>query len=51
MDVDIGEWFGIANGINSFINNRVVALIDVNCDFPQHLRNKWMNFDKILYIH
>ena len=27
MDIDIGEeWFGIANGLNSFINNRVMAL-------------------------
>ena len=27
MDIDIGEeWFGITNGLNSFINNRVMAL-------------------------
>ena len=27
MDIDIWEeWFGIANGLNSFINNRVIAL-------------------------
>ena len=27
MDIDIGEkWFGIANGLNSCINNRVMAL-------------------------
>ena len=27
MDIDIGEeWFGIASGLNSFINNRVIAL-------------------------
>ena len=27
MDIDIGkEWFGIADGLNSFINNRVMAL-------------------------
>ena len=27
MDIDIGgEWFGIANGLNLFINNRVMAL-------------------------
>ena len=26
-------------------------LIDVKCVFPQYLPNKWMNFDKILYIH
>ena len=27
MDIDIGEeWFGIANGLNSFINNRVMAV-------------------------
>ena len=26
MDIDIGEeWFGIANGLNLFINNRVMA--------------------------
>ena len=30
MDIDIGEeWFGIANGLNLFINKRVMALIDV----------------------
>ena len=34
MDLDIGEeWFGIANGLNLFINNRVMALIDVNMCF------------------
>ena len=27
MDITIGkEWFGIANGLNSFINNRFMAL-------------------------
>ena len=27
MDIDIGkEWFGIVNGLNLFINNRVMAL-------------------------
>ena len=27
MEIDIRkEWFGIANGLNSFINNRVMAL-------------------------
>ena len=27
MDIDIGEeWFGIANGLHSFINNRVMVL-------------------------
>ena len=27
MDIDINEeWFGIANGLNLFINNRVMAL-------------------------
>ena len=27
MDIDIGvDWFGIANGLNLFINNRVMAL-------------------------
>ena len=27
MDIDIREeWFGIANGLNSFINNRVMTL-------------------------
>ena len=27
MNIDIGEeWFGIANGLNSFINNRVMAV-------------------------
>ena len=33
-DIDIGEeWFGIANGLNSFINNRVWPLIDVKVCF------------------
>ena len=27
LDIDTGEeWFGIANGLNSFINNKVMAL-------------------------
>ena len=31
MDIDIrGEWFGIANGLNLFINNRVMALFFLN---------------------
>ena len=35
MDIDIREeWFGIANGLNYFINNRVMALIDVKMSFP-----------------
>ena len=35
--IDIGEeWFGIANGQNWFINNRVMAL---ECVFPQYLQN------------
>ena len=34
MDIDIREeWFGIANGLNLFINNRVMALIDVKMCF------------------
>ena len=34
MDIDIGEkWFGIANGLNSFINDMVMALIDVKMCF------------------
>ena len=34
MDIDIREeWLGIANGLNSFINNRVMALDDVKMSF------------------
>ena len=34
MDIDIEEeWFWIANGLNSFINNRVMALGDVKSCF------------------
>ena len=35
MDIDIGEeWFGIANGLNSFTNNKLWPLIDVKMSFP-----------------
>ena len=42
---------GNVNGLNLFINNRVMALDWYKiCVFPQYLQNKWMNFDKILCI-
>ena len=44
--------FGIANGLNLFINNRVMALdLCKNVFFLSVFRKKWMNFDKILYMH
>ena len=34
MVIDImEEWFGIENGLNSFLNNRAMALIDVKMCF------------------
>ena len=45
------EWYVIANGLISFRNNRVMALdLCKKCLFSQYLQNKWMNFDKILYM-
>ena len=43
MDIDIGEeWFGIANGLNSYINNTVRPLIDVKIMFPDsNLSSFW----------
>ena len=48
MDTDIREeWFGIANGLNLFINNRVMALDSYKNVFsPQYLQIKWMNLIK-----
>ena len=48
MNIDIREeWFGSANGLNSFINNRIMALDWCKKGvFPQYLQNNWMNFDK-----
>ena len=48
-DIDIGEeWFGIANGLNSFINNRVWPLIDVKVCFfsvsSEQMDEFWYNF-------
>ena len=53
IGIDIREErFGIASGLISFRNNRVMALdLCTKCVFPQYLENKWMNFDKILYMH
>ena len=51
MDIDIGECFVIANGLNSFINNRVMALHWCKMCFSSISLNKWLNFDNILYIH
>ena len=44
MNIDIREeWFGIANGLNSFITTELWPLVDVKkCVFPQYLQNKWM---------
>ena len=43
VDIDIGEeWFQIINGLNSFINNRVMTLDWCKKSvFPQYLQNKW----------
>ena len=42
------EWYGIANGLISFRNNRVMALdLWKKFVYPQYLQNKWMNFVKI----
>ena len=53
IGIDIGEeWYGIANGLILFRNNRVMALdLCKKCVFPQYLQNNWMNFDKILHMH
>ena len=48
MGIGIGDmWFGFANELISFINNRVMALDSCkNCIFAQYLLNKWREFDK-----
>ena len=47
MDIDIGEeWFGIANGLNLIINNRVMVL-----DFSSISSEQMNEFDKILFMH
>ena len=46
------EWYGIASGIISFRNNRVVALdLCPKCIFGQYLKNEQTNFNKILHMH
>ena len=44
------EWYGIASGIISFRNNRVLDLCP-KCIFGQYLKNEWTNFNKILHRH
>ena len=53
IDIGIGEeWYGIASGIISFRNNRVMALdLWPKCIFAQYLQNEEMNFNKILHMH
>ena len=53
MAIDIREeWFRTTNGLNLYINNRVMTLDWCkNVFFPQYLQNKWMNFYKILCMH
>ena len=43
VDIDIGEeWFRLINGLNSFINNRVMALDWCKKSVvPHYLQNKW----------
>ena len=52
-DIGIGEeWYGIASGIISLRNNRVMALDSCpKCNFAQYLNNDQTNFNKILHIH
>ena len=52
-DIGIGEeWYGIASGIISFRNNRVMALDSCpKCVFAQCLKNEQTNFNKILHMH
>ena len=42
IDIGIGEeWYGIASGIISFRNNRVMALdLCPKCSFGQYLKNE-----------
>ena len=53
IDIDIGEeWYGIVSGIISFRNNRVMTLdLCPKCIFGQYLKNKLINFNKILHMH
>ena len=52
MGIDIREeCFGIANGLNLFINNRVMAFDWCKNVFFLNIFIKRMNFDKILYMH
>ena len=49
MDIDVREeWFGIANGLNSFINNKVMALGWCNMYFSsissEQMDEFWPNF-------
>ena len=48
MNIDIGEeWFGIANELNSFINNRVMSLgLCKNVFFPNIFRTNGWNLIK-----
>ena len=46
------EWYGIASGIISFRNNRVLALdLCPKCFFGQYVKNWWTNFNKVLHMH
>ena len=48
MDIDIWEeWFGIANGLNSFINNRVIALDWCKNVVSWLLSSFWLIFFKL----
>ena len=51
--IGIGEeWYGIASGLISFLNNRVMALdLCPKCIFGQYLKNEYTNFNKILHMH
>ena len=53
LDIGIGEErYGIAIGIISLRNNRVMALdLCPKCIFGLYLKNEWTRFNKILYMH
>ena len=52
--IDIGiveDWYGIASGIISFRNNRVMGLDLCPKCIGQNLKNEWTNFNNILHMH
>ena len=46
--MDMEEWFGIANGLNSWITTELWPLIDVKMSFPEtNLSSIWLIFFKL----